>query len=137
MYKCRYFSIKELVDKKTFESHPEWKLWWMFDDRLLKLIDAVRGELGPVSINTWDWGGNFTESGLRIAGMKHYNPASQHSFGRAADLKFRDHTANEVRTYLNYNYAKFAHIAQSITCEKDVSWVHLDVRSNNDGYNEF
>lgn len=145
MYKCKHFKIYELVDKKTFETTPEWKLWVAFDDRLLKLIDFLREEFGvSITINSWKWGGDRQWSGLRTSASKWYSPWSQHSFGRAVDMRFKGITAPEIRKQLKEMMVqgKLDHITTSITCEENkggvpISWVHLDVRSAPKGYNGF
>lgn len=138
MYKCKHFAIEELVGPETAVITAEWKLWLKFDDRLLRLADALRERFGSTTINDWSWGGGFSESGLRTEGMFYYNANSQHAFGRALDMKFKHHTAQHVRDWLRENYTEYyRHIATSITCEGGVSWLHLDVRNGNPGYNEF
>lgn len=146
-YKCKHFAIHELVDKKTFETTPEWKLWVAFDDRLLKAIDYLREEIGvPVTINNWKWKGEAGRqwSGYRPPGTPYYSQYSQHSFGRAVDMLFSGIAAPEMRTKIKdlINQGKMEHIATSFTFEenmkgKPISWVHMDVRNNKPGYNGF
>jgi hypothetical protein len=144
VYVCKKFVMQELVDEVTFNSTAEWKLWLAFDDRLLRLIDAMRLHFNvAMTINDWLWNEddktNYTESGLRVPGMKYYKQWSQHSFGRAVDIKFEGLTAHYVRKELKklYETGMFDHITVSITCEegKNITWVHLDVRNGPAGYN--
>jgi hypothetical protein len=72
---------------------------------------------------------------LRTSESSHYSPTSQHSFGRAADLIFKDVTAEQVRQSMLKNRVKWNSIVPSITLEKDVSWVHVDVRNGAPGIN--
>lgn len=147
MYKCKHFVIEELVDKKTFESTSEWKLWIAFDDRLLKAIDFLREEFGvSVTINNWKWKGEAGRqwSGYRPAGTPYHTQWSQHSFGRAVDMLFSGIPAPEVRHRIKklMKQGKLNNIAPSLTFEenkkgKPISWVHLDVRNNELGYNGF
>lgn len=150
MYKCKYFKIHELVDQKTYENTPEWKLWLLFDDRLLKTIDFIREALGqPITINNWKWGGDRQWSGYRPPNTPYYSQFSQHSLGRAVDMVFSNISAQEVRDKLKdlINNGKLDHIALSFTFEESKSyrdtkrdalkWCHLDLRSNYKGYNEF
>ncbi|MEI8356189.1 MAG: hypothetical protein WCG31_08900, partial [Deltaproteobacteria bacterium] len=63
---------------------------------------------------------------LRSPECPEFTLLSQHTFGRASDKIFKNVTAEEVRLYIIKNY-----IQLGITCiEKDVSWVHSDVRWN-------
>lgn len=146
MYKAKHFIIQELVDQETFESTPEWKLWLGLDQRILKIIDLLREDpvIGvPITINNWKWGGDRNWSGLRNPSSPWYSKWSQHSFGRAVDMKFKGIHATEVRKRIKdlFNSGAFSHITDSITVEvsiggKEISWVHLDVRSSEPGYNE-
>lgn len=135
MYKPKHFILEELVDKRTFESTPEWKLWYALDERILKIADLVREEIGPITINNWKWNGN--------------RQWSQHSFGRALDMVPKLVTPRQGRDKIKemMEKGKFKGITNSITCEETKSyrdhkkdpltWIHLDVRNNQEGYNEF
>lgn len=141
MYKCEHFKAQELVDKALYEKRGN-KVFQLFDDRLLKLIDELRELFGvPMTVNSWLWGGNRTQSGLRTSGSKYYSPTSQHSLGRAVDFLVKGMSADEARRKIeawhNRNANGIATIAPSITMEADVSWVHLDIRNNPDGVNYF
>lgn len=140
MYTCRFFTIQELVGPNEFETVPAWKLWQAFDYRLLWLADHLRSIFGPCTVNNWVWGGMYKESGLRVPGMISYSPWSQHTRGRALDLKFSKYHAEEVRewlkTQMNHGY-KIQQVVDSVTVEEDVPWVHVDVRNNKKGYNTF
>lgn len=144
-YKCKHFIIEELVDKETFETTPEWKLWVAFDDRLLKAMDFLREEIGvPITINNWKWSGDRSWSGLRPPGSPYYSRWSQHSYGRAVDMIFKGIPAVDVRHRIKklIKQGKLNNIAPSLTFEekykgKEISWVHMDVRNNPLGYNGF
>lgn len=149
MYKPKYFILEEFIDKNTFESTPEWKLWYALDSRILQIADILREELGPTTINSWKWGGNRSWSGLRPYGTPYYSQWSQHSFGRATDSLFKQATPRQARDKVKelMDKGKFKGITDSITCEETKSfrdnnknpltWLHLDVRNNKPGYNEF
>jgi hypothetical protein len=147
MYKPNHFIIEELVDKKTFESNPEWKLWLLFDDRLLKTIDFLREEFGvSITINNWKWKGEAGRqwSGYRPPGSPYYSQFSQHSLGRAVDMLFSGIPAPEVRHRIKklIKQGKLNRINHSFTFEEnmkgvEISWCHLDLRNNKPGYNGF
>jgi hypothetical protein len=144
MYKCEYFSIKELVSPDVYELRGE-KAWQLFDNRGLKMIDMLRKEFGVCIINDWAWGGEFSESGLRTKDDFYYKMFSQHSFGRAFDMKFRNHSAHEVRRMIKEQWeSKFKKLFNaigiySITLEEgdSVTWVHIDIRNAKEGINSF
>ncbi|EMB9233725.1 hypothetical protein U9608_001221 [Vibrio alginolyticus] len=113
--------------------HSVWgeKCWTLFDDRLLRTLDALRKRFGPCTINNWSWGGSFNQSGLRDVSFygsvpKFEASRSQHKFGRAADCKFRDYSASEVRKYVLENPDEFPFIT---FLEVGINWFHFDVRN--------
>lgn len=101
-------------------------LWMMFDSRLLRTYDMMRKIYGPTYLNNWYWGGPRQERGFRLFDTKTGAAFSQHKFGRALDMTFRDYDADEVRNdILNSPYSiTFQYIA---CVEMDVSWLHIDV----------
>jgi hypothetical protein len=150
MYKPKHFILEEFIDKETFENIPEWKLWFAMDERILRIADILREDLGvSVNINNWKWGRNRQWAGIRPYGTKYYSQWSQHSYGRALDMLFKGIPSVEVRKRIKelMEQGKFKGITKSITCEETakyrdhktspLSWVHLDVRNNKSGYNEF
>lgn len=123
----KYFKIEELVPKNLFNQYrdEQWRLWLLFDNRILLAADALRRKFGPATINDWSWGGSFNESGLRTPDCKYYSFTSQHSWGRALDLKFRDYDAETVRKVI-LNMQVAAGLITAI--EDNVSWNHIDCR---------
>jgi hypothetical protein len=80
-----------------------------------------------MTINDWFWGGAFEDSGLRTSDSEYYSPTSQHSLGRAADIKFKNHTAAQAIKYIKNNHHKYPYLT---FLELDTkSWVHIDVRN--------
>ena len=70
MYKCVYFSIKELVSKIVYDfykpTYGEDFLWRFFDADILKDLDTIRKEWDkPIIINNWSSGGNLSQCGIR------------------------------------------------------------------------
>lgn len=138
MYKPLHFATQELVSRQTYLDRGE-KALQLFDDRLLRLIDYLRDKFGRATINDWQYGGNNEWRGLRTPDSPYYSKYSQHSFGRAFDIIFKDYTAQEVRDWLKNNALEWqlATGLKSVTCEAGVSWLHIDLRNNKYGYNEF
>ena len=83
-YRPRNFKIQELVPKEMYDNYSEWKLWLMFDDRILKAADVLRNKYGVMICNDWLWGGKSHYRGFRP--MDYDDGLSQHKFGRALDL---------------------------------------------------
>lgn len=105
----------------------EYEKYWLIlmDDRILITADKVREYYGvPVTVNNWYWGGNLKNRGFRALNTTVGAKLSQHKFGRAFDFDVKNVPAEQVRN--DIRKGKFP----LITCiEKDVSWVHADVRN--------
>lgn len=127
MYKCKYFNIKELVSPGTYNARGE-KAWQLLDDRLLWTLDELRKKYGPMTINDWSWGGQREWSGLRTPDSPYYSQYSQHSYGRASDIIFKNISAEEVRQHIlaNSEDPTYKYIN---AMELGVSWCHLDIRN--------
>ena len=133
MKKCKHFHIWELVSEKVYKKYGE-TAWSFFDPRLLGFIDWLRDGLKrPITINNWDWGGEFEERGLRSNldsipysytedGVLYM---SAHCTGQAVDFDVKGMGAEEVRKWLRLNKYRTPY---NIRIEKNVNWVHLDVR---------
>ena len=125
IYKCKHFKIQELVSQELYMKLHEDVLWSMFDENLLRGIDWLRDQFGPIRINTWSSRGHYDQSGIRTKGSKHYSEFSQHSIGCAADLKFDDFTPKMIRAKLK----QFSVVPYIMRVENDTdSWVHVDTK---------
>lgn len=129
MYQCKRFEIYELIPKELYDmlGQNSWLAWGMFDENLLRGIDWLADRYSPkdpVTINNWYWGGAFNQSGLRTAGSKYYSPTSQHSIGKAGDLKFKTITAEEIREDLR----QLKYVPLITRVELDVDWLHVDTK---------
>jgi len=128
--KSKYFKIHELVPKKMYEKYGE-KAWRYVDVRLIESIDKLKEHfnLGTMTINNYFWGGDREWSGIRTPESSYYNYGSQHSYANAFDIVFSHYSAEEVRNYIIDNQHEFPHIKG---LELGVSWVHLDVRNEDE-----
>lgn len=140
--KCKHFKIYELVSKQVYEKYGE-TAWQFFDPRLLENLDWIRETTGKkITVNDWYWGGNFDERGLRcnmdtMMVDKTNNEiiyCSPHPMGQGVDFDEQDFTAQETRDWLRKNQKDLPH---PIRVEKNVSWVHIDVRNRGVKYYEF
>jgi hypothetical protein len=129
MIKAEYFAIHELVPPATYKARGE-KAWQLIDPKLIFLIDELRETFGSATINNYEWGGDRQWSGLRTKDSPYYSAYSQHTFGRAVDMLFKEHTADEVRQAIVKAPDKWLGICPSITLEDGVSWLHIDVRNS-------
>lgn len=97
MYKCRHFTLQELVSRQTYERFGQ-QAWRFLDQAALVGIDTLRDIYGPCTINNWHRGGEFEYSGHRADGeYPASSPWSAHRHGKAFDLKFAKTTAPKAQ----------------------------------------
>jgi hypothetical protein len=126
--KCKHFKIFELVPKSLYNGFEEYKLWWLFDDRALWTLDALRDQYGKMIVNDWYFGGIYQERGFRLGGSLTGALMSQHKYGRAFDCKFLDAPVGVVRQdCIEGKYDCFDRIT---AIELGVSWFHFDLRNS-------
>jgi len=128
MKKAKYFKIHELVPPQVYKDRGV-RAWELIDSRLIDVIDALREEFGPATINSWKWGGKFKWSGLRTASCKIGAKYSQHRFGRAADLKFKNFTPKQIRQFIREFPPHWAEAGIQCIENKTGTWLHVDVRN--------
>lgn len=131
-YKPAKFELYELYPKDFYE---EWRhkpdiLWQLWDERVLRTLQALRNNYGKMHMNNWMWGGDNQYKGYRPPGVKVGSELSQHKHFRAADPSPEDYTAEQIREDILTN--PFAEEFKHITCvEMSITWVHFDVRNWN------
>lgn len=127
MYKCKHFQIYELVPPDIYKKRDE-KAWELLDKKLLITLDLLRDKFGPMKINDYRWDGDRMWSGIRTPDSEYYSPTSQHTFGRAADIIFKDVSVDEVRNDIIYHQnATMYRFINAI--ELNVPWLHIDTRN--------
>ena len=128
----KYFSIHELVGKRTFKTHGE-RAWKFLDYRLLYSLLIIREGIGKkITSNNWYWGGKFQQRGLRTIiqqMIKNYTYKdklylSAHLLGKADDFDVEGMSASAVRYWIQTNEHLFPF---KIRLEDKVTWVHIDV----------
>lgn len=125
--KSKYFEIHELVPRALYRKYKE-QAWKYVDVRLIESIDTLKEHfnLGTMTINNYEFGGNREWSGIRTSDSPWYSLTSQHSFANAFDIVFSHYTAEEVRNYIINNRDLFPHING---LELEIDWVHIDIRN--------
>lgn len=126
MYKCKHFTIKELVSKDLYLDRGE-RAWALLDERALIMLDRLRGKFGTMIVNDWAFGGKNEYRGFREPSCLVGAQYSQHRFGRAFDCSFSHISADEVREYILSHPEEFEYIK---AVEMNVNWLHFDVRNN-------
>lgn len=130
MYKCKYFSIKELVNPDLLKQIGEITAWKLFDDRLLKCADLIREKYGACTVNA----SRLTDCGLRDPQSKTGAKYSMHKIGRALDLhirsielQFAGKKAEKTKAYdkIRQELLKDRNF-DVLSFEDGVSWLHCD-----------
>ena len=106
--------------------------------RLLQAMLIIRTTLDKkITINTWKWGGKFSQRGLRtnlgqivmkmVKRKKLY--LSAHLMGKAVDFDVEGMSAEEVRMWIVKNEKLFPYKIrlEHIMNGKPINWAHLDV----------
>ena len=122
------FELGEFIDPVTWMIRGQ-KSVELIDSRLITLAQFFHDYFKvPITINNWQSGGQYKESGLRTWLSKTGAAYSQHKYGRAADLKLEGLEPEYVRNEIRKNWPVFKS-AGLTTIEKDTpTWVHIDVR---------
>jgi len=130
--KSTKFKIEELVPLKLIDLIHKDLLWKLVDDDLILAIDKIKKVFpkGSISINTYKWAGDRTQSCVRTKNSKYYSSTSQHSLGKAVDCIFSAYTTDEVRDYILNSPDEFPTIGG---VELGTSWLHIDVRPRRNG----
>lgn len=135
-YRCKFFTIKELVNPTLLAKIGEDTAWKMFDPRVLRMADAIRKKYGACTVNA----DGLTDCGLRDPQSTTGAKYSMHKIGRALDLhirsievkaaelkdasarkKFKIKEYNKVRETLMVN-----HEFDDLSFENGISWLHVD-----------
>jgi hypothetical protein len=122
------FTVQELVPPEVYTERGD-AVAQLMDVRIINVAQWLRDKLGkPITINNWNTGGQYKESGLRNFETSTGAKWSQHKYGRALDLKITDMQAEDVRKFIRLNWATLKTMGLT-TIEKDTpSWVHIDCR---------
>ena len=129
IYKPKHFALYEVFPQAFYEEnkHLGDRLWVMFDYYLLITLDRLRERYGRATINNWYWGGEVHFRGWRPFESKIGSFFSQHKFGRAFDIIFKDASAEEVREDARKLYQIRGNTFEYIMrIEEGVRWLHVD-----------
>lgn len=128
-YQPKSFALHELVPPEVYHTRGL-SAWELLDVRALVTLQALRDALGPIVVNNWRAGGNFTESGLRSFNSPTGAKLSQHRFGRADDCKFKSVTPREACEYVLAHPEKFPFLTTIENPDATPTWFHFDVRNH-------
>ena len=127
MKKSKYFDIRELVSKDTYESLGE-KAWELFDRKAIDTLDFIRENTGlPVIVNDWKWGGENQYRGYRKRDCPIGAKYSAHKDGKAFDFTVKGWTDEQTEEWLNKNADRLPYNIR-IEIEDTNTKVHFDTR---------
>ncbi len=134
MYIPQYFILQEWLPEFFYKvniNQYKDRLWLMFDNRLLWTYDQLRKRYGRIIMNDWFWGGSNQYRGWRPFDCPIGAWLSQHKFGRGGDSIFVL-SAEEIRQDImqHQDEEDFQYIS---VIEKDVNWLHIDIRNSSNG----
>lgn len=126
----QYFTIQELVPSSIYSAYGE-RSWMFLDREAVEMLNQIREFIGvPITVNNWATGGTYELSGFRPPDTSIGGKLSQHKFGRAFDLKFRNMTAADAHRRIRDDADKF--MSFGLTTIEDIAftptWVHIDCR---------
>lgn len=105
----KYFDVKELVSKQTFDKYGDNSIQFL-DKTALIALENVREILGvPLICNNWSAGGSRSQSGYREPDSSVGVAKSMHKQGKAFDLISSKMTAKQMRDKLEENEDKLTH----------------------------
>lgn len=124
------FTLQEFVPEIVHKQFGD-KAIQFVDPKIIQVVETLRQFIGkPVTVNNWNSGGQYQESGFRHPYTDTGAKLSQHKFGRAADVKVEGMTSKQVYDFVIVNKLKL--MAAGLTTVENIaatpSWVHLDVR---------
>lgn len=126
------FILQEFIPPDIYAERGD-KSIELLDNRIISLAQFFRDYFGSITINNWDSGGQYKESGLRSPLTTTGSKWSQHKFGRGADLKFTGTTPQkayaEVLKHQKLFYEKGLRVMEDIAFT--ATWLHIDCRTIN------
>jgi len=123
-----HFSVKELVDPETVKVMGEVRaantVHQVLIDTLEDLKDHLNGAL--ITVNSYEWGGNFRYSGVRPHTYTDGAKFSSHRYGNTADCKFEDLTATWVQQLILKHPEDFPNIVRMEDAAITKTWLHIE-----------
>ena len=129
----KYFSVKELVDKKTYDELGEASID-LISPKLIETIETLRELLNMnMVINNWYHGGLFQQRGYRqqSSGVGKVNGSHYKGLGVDFDCykNGKLQKADDIRVKIKDFIISLPHIR---CIEEDISWVHIDCMGEED-----
>ena len=128
-YRPKHFALVELVGPEIFKERGD-RCWELLQVPALLTLDAMRKRFGPIIVNDWFHGGNYSESGLRRFDSKTGAEYTMHKTGGADDCKFKLVSPIEAFNYILAHPSEFPYLTTMEDAKQTVTWLHFDVRNH-------
>lgn len=133
MYKCAFFSIKELVSPVVYDKWGN-QAWMFFDENILKDLDTIRESYGSsIVINNWSFGGDLKQCGLRsnmddMVKAKKTLYLSAHCLAKGFDLHCGNNHHSKLwqHCYDLILHKKLKSFKRLENFKATPTWVHID-----------
>ena len=140
MYKCKNFTLVELVSPAVYNKFGEFA-WSFFDEDVLQDLDTIRDAWGSaITINDWIHKGQFSQSGLRcnidsLVVLKNVPYLSGHVLAKAFDLKPNNKKYKEFYDFLwrLLNSGKLKAFKRLESFKNAPTWGHVDALRTQSG----
>ena len=120
-----FFNVKELVTREFYDLLGEDAIC-IFEEKILITLVDLRLFFGKrMYVNTWMYGGAIDGRGYRDLKEDTGGLGSQHRQANGIDFTVDCISAEEARLEILANSDVFPHLRRM---EKDVSWVHFDLK---------
>jgi hypothetical protein len=134
MYKCKYFSIEELVSPELFEIIGEDKCWALLPEIVKYNLDRIREEYSSayddtIRINDWHMGGDYKYSGVRPYNCPIGAKRSRHKQWIAFDLKPWSGDIENLQEIIKTFDSDF-NLSRVENFNYTPSWCHIEIHSD-------
>jgi hypothetical protein len=119
------FQLEEFIPKEIYSKLGKRSIV-LLDNRIIHVAQALREVYGEAFINEWMTGGNANWRGWRPWWCPIGAHYSQHKFGRAVDLTFKNKLAKEIREDIRENQAYWYNVGIR-RVEESTRYLHVDL----------
>jgi hypothetical protein len=119
------FIVQEFVSPKMYKDRGNQAIR-LINKNVVEVVQWIRDRTGKeITINNWNVGGQYSESGVRDYDTSFGAIYSDHKFGNAADIKVEGMTPDEVRQLIRQNWFVLKEIGLTIIEKDTPSWTHV------------
>lgn len=134
MYRCRYFSIEELVAPELLEALGEDKCWDLIPEIVKLTLDRIRAEYASaygdtIKINDWHIGGNYKYSGVRPKNCPIGAKYSRHKQWLAFDIKPWKGDIENLQEIITTFDSDF-NLSRVESFDYTPTWIHIEIHTS-------